>query len=143
MHDADAAWIRPVPGKVTSWFGPRPIICNSAGCSTSIHEGVDFGSPCGTSIKAVSPGRVIFAGDGGAFGQRVIIDHGAGVASLYGHAQLKSITVSVGQQVSAGTVVAKVGATGVATGCHLDLKIRVGGVYIDPTPWMKFRGVTL
>lgn len=143
MHDADAAWIRPVPGRVTSVFGPRPIICNPAGCSSSIHEGIDFGSPCGTPIKAVSPGRVTFSGDGGGFGQRVIIDHGAGVASVYGHAQLGSRKVTVGQQVRAGTIVANVGATGVATGCHLDLKIRVGGVFVDPAPWMAFRGVKL
>lgn len=143
MHDADAAWVRPVPGRVTSVFGPRPIICNPAGCSSSIHEGIDFGSPCGTPIKAVSPGRVTFAGDGGGFGQRVIVDHGAGVASVYGHAQLGSIKVTVGQQVRAGTIVANVGATGVATGCHLDLKIRVGGVFIDPAPWMAFRGIKL
>ncbi|MBG6239955.1 murein DD-endopeptidase MepM/ murein hydrolase activator NlpD [Mycetocola sp. CAN_C7] len=143
MHDANAQWLRPVPGRVTSKFGPRPIICNPAGCSSTIHEGIDFGSPCGTAIKAVSPGVVTFSGDGGAFGQRVIVDHGAGVSSVYGHAQVGSLKMKVGQQVKAGTVVANVGATGVATGCHLDLKIRVGGVFVDPAPWMAFRGVTL
>ncbi|MET1052444.1 MAG: M23 family metallopeptidase [Mycetocola sp.] len=143
MHDANAAWIRPVGGRVTSPFGPRPVICTPSGCSNTTHDGIDFGSPCGTAIKAVSPGRVTFSGDGGAFGQRVIVDHGSGVWSIYGHAQVGSLKVKVGQLVKAGTVVASVGATGVATGCHLDLKIRVGGGYVDPAPWMKARGVTL
>lgn len=141
MHDADAAWIRPVAGRVTSVYGPRPVICNPTGCSNTFHDGVDFGSPCGTPIKAVSPGRVIFTGAAGGFGQRVILDHGAGVVSVYGHALMGSFKVTVGQQVSAGTVVAAVGATGVATGCHLDLKIRVGGVFTDPAVFMASRGV--
>lgn len=143
MHDASAPWIRPVAARVTSYFGPRAVICNSSGCSSTTHEGVDFGSSCGTPIKAISPGRVTSATNAGAFGERVIIDHGSGVESVYGHAQAGSYKVSVGQLVLAGTVVANVGATGVATGCHLDLKIRVGGVFVDPTPWMKFRGITL
>ena len=141
MHDADAAWIRPVPGRVTSVYGPRPVICNPAGCSNTFHDGTDFGSPCGTPIKAISPGRVTFAAAAGGFGQRVLIDHGAGVVSVYGHIQTGSFKVSVGQQVSAGTVIASVGATGVATGCHLDLKIRIGGVFTNPAAFMALRGI--
>ena len=143
MHDASAAWVRPVPGRVTSPYGPRGVICNSSGCSNSFHDGIDLGSSCGTPVKAISPGRVTFVANAGAFGNRVILDHGSGVESLYGHLQDGSFKVSVGQLVQAGTVVASVGATGVATGCHLDLKIRVGGAFIDPAPWMQFRGVTL
>lgn len=143
MHDADAPWIRPVTARVTSPYGPRRIICNDVGCSSSFHDGIDFGSSCGTPIKAISPGRVTFAGYAGSFGQRVIIDHGAGLASIYGHALTGSIKVAVGQQVVAGTVVASVGATGVVTGCHLDLKIRVGGVYVDPAPFLTARGIVV
>ncbi|WP_411720798.1 M23 family metallopeptidase [Mycetocola sp.] len=142
MHDADAPWIRPVTARVTSPYGPRNVICNSVGCSNTFHDGVDFGSPCGTPIKAISPGRVTFVGNAGSFGERVIIDHGSGVESLYGHAQTGSFQVSVGQLVKAGTVVANVGATGVVTGCHLDLKIRIS-VFIDPGPFLAARGVTL
>jgi murein DD-endopeptidase MepM/ murein hydrolase activator NlpD len=143
MHDADAAWIRPVTARVTSKYGPRPVICNPAGCSNTFHDGVDFGSACGTPIKAVSPGRVTSATNAGSFGQRVIIDHGAGISTLYGHIQTGSFKVTVGQQVSAGTVLANVGATGVATGCHLDLKVRVGGVFVDPGPFLALRSVKL
>jgi murein DD-endopeptidase MepM/ murein hydrolase activator NlpD len=142
MHDAAAPWIRPVTARVTSPYGPRRVICNEVGCSNTFHDGVDFGSACGTPIKAISPGRVTFAGNAGSFGERVIIDHGSGVESLYGHAQTGSLNVSVGQLVKAGTVIAKVGATGVVTGCHLDLKIRIS-VYIDPGPFLAARGVSL
>jgi murein DD-endopeptidase MepM/ murein hydrolase activator NlpD len=143
MHDADALWIRPVTARVTSVYGPRPVICSPAGCSNTFHDGIDFGSPCGTPVKAVSPGRVTFAASAGGFGQRVIIDHGAGLASIYGHLQTGSFKVAVGEQVEAGTIVANVGATGVVTGCHLDLKIRVGGIFTDPRPFMALRSVTL
>jgi murein DD-endopeptidase MepM/ murein hydrolase activator NlpD len=143
MHDADAAWIRPVTARVTSNYGPRPVICNPAGCSNTFHDGVDFGSACGTPIKAVSPGRVTSAANAGAFGQRVIIDHGAGISTVYGHIQTGSFKVKAGQQVSAGTVIANVGATGVVTGCHLDLKVRVGGVFVDPGPFLALRSVKL
>ncbi|MET4638461.1 M23 family metallopeptidase [Mycetocola sp. 2940] len=142
MHDADAPWIRPVTAGVTSPYGPRRVICNAVGCSSSFHDGVDFGSACGTAVKAVSPGRVTFAGNAGSFGERVIIDHGSGLASLYGHLQTGSFAVTAGQLVKAGTVIARVGATGVVTGCHLDLKIRTG-VYIDPGPFLAARGVIL
>jgi murein DD-endopeptidase MepM/ murein hydrolase activator NlpD len=142
MHDADAPWVRPVPGKVTSVFGPRPVICTPAGCSNTTHDGIDLGSPCGTPIKAISPGRVISASNAGGFGERVIIDHGSGLESIYGHMQAGSYKVSVGQLVKAGTIIGNVGMTGVATGCHLDLKIRTGA-YIDPKPFLAFRGVTL
>ena len=143
MHDANASWIRPVTARVTSKYGPRPVICNPAGCSNTFHDGVDFGSACGTPIKAISPGRVTFAANAGAFGQRVLIDHGAGLVSVYGHIQTGSFKVTVGQQVKAGTIIASVGATGVVTGCHLDLKIRAGGVFIDPGPFLAARSVTL
>ncbi|MET0934061.1 MAG: M23 family metallopeptidase [Mycetocola sp.] len=142
MHDADAPWIRPVTARVTSPYGPRRVICNTVGCSNTFHDGVDFGSSCGTPIKAISPGRVTFAANAGSFGERVIIDHGSGVESIYGHAQAGSYKVSVGQLVKAGTVIANVGATGVVTGCHLDLKIRIS-VYIDPGPFLAARGVVL
>ncbi|PWC06598.1 hypothetical protein DF223_10020 [Mycetocola zhujimingii] len=142
MHSADAAWVRPVAGKITSWYGPRPVICTAGGCSSTFHDGIDFGSACGTSIKAISPGRVVEARNAGAFGERVTIDHGSGLESVYGHMQTGSFTVKAGQLVQAGTIIGKVGMTGVATGCHLDLKIRTGA-YTDPTPFLTFRGISL
>ncbi|MET4637871.1 peptidoglycan DD-metalloendopeptidase family protein [Mycetocola sp. 2940] len=137
------SWIRPVPGGISSPYGPRGLICNSAGCSNSFHDGTDFSGACGTPIKAVSAGRVTFIGSAGAYGQRVIVDHGGGVESIYGHVQSGSFKVSVGQLVEAGTVVASIGATGVVSGCHLDLKIRLGGSFTNPVPFMAGKGVNL
>ena len=136
-------WQRSVPGSISSPYGPRGLICNSAGCSNSFHDGVDFTGSCGTPVKAVSAGRVTFTGSAGAYGQRVIVDHGGGVESIYGHVQTGSFRVSPGQLIEAGTVVASIGATGVVSGCHLDLKIRLGGDFTNPVPYMASRGVKL
>ncbi|MBG6237536.1 murein DD-endopeptidase MepM/ murein hydrolase activator NlpD [Mycetocola sp. CAN_C7] len=136
-------WIRPVAAGISSPYGPRGLVCNAAGCSNSFHDGVDFGASCGTPIKAVSAGRVTFTGSAGAYGQRVIVDHGGGVESIYGHVQTGSFRVSVGQLIEAGTVVAGIGATGVVSGCHLDLKIRIGGDFTNPVPFMSGKGVGL
>jgi murein DD-endopeptidase MepM/ murein hydrolase activator NlpD len=139
----DGSWIRPVAGAISSQYGPRGLICNGAGCSNSFHDGVDFSGACGTPIKAVSAGRVTFTGSAGSYGNRVIVDHGGGVESIYGHVQSGSYKVSAGQLVEAGTVVAGIGATGVVSGCHLDLKIRIGGDFTNPVPFMAAKGVKL
>jgi len=136
-------WQRSVPGSISSPYGPRGLICNSAGCSNSFHDGVDFSGSCGTPVKAVSAGRVTFTGSAGAYGQRVIVDHGGGVESIYGHVQTGSFKVSPGQLIEAGTVVASIGATGVVSGCHLDLKIRLGGDFTNPVPYLASRGLKL
>ena len=136
-------WIRPVAASISSPYGPRGLICNGAGCSNSFHDGIDFGTSCGTPVKAVSAGRVTFTGNAGSYGQRVIVDHGDGVASIYGHLQTGSFKVSVGDLIDAGTVVAGVGATGVVTGCHLDLKIGINGSFTSPVPYLASRGLSL
>jgi murein DD-endopeptidase MepM/ murein hydrolase activator NlpD len=133
-------WWRPLPGAITSWYGPRPILCGGTGCSVSFHGGIDFGNACGSAVKAVHGGRVVSAGNGGAFGQRIVIDHG-GVTSTYGHLSVGSFRVSVGQQVSGGQVIASVGKTGVATGCHLDLKINDGAT--NPATFLRGKGVSI
>ena len=135
-------WVRPVDAPVSSPYGPREVICNPVGCSSDFHEGVDFGAGCGTPVKAVSAGRVVFVGSAGSYGNRVVIDHGGGVESIYGHLRDESYLVAVGDLIETGTVVAEVGATGVVTGCHLDLKIRVNGSYTSPVPYLTGRGVS-
>ncbi len=137
------AWVRPVSGSISSPYGPRGLICNGAGCSNSFHDGIDFSNGCGTPVGAVSAGRVTFVGNGGAYGNRVIVDHGGGIESIYGHLQGGSYRVSVGDTVAPGTIVASVGATGVVTGCHLDLKISVNGSFTNPVPFLASRGLKL
>lgn len=134
-------WIRPVDGPMTSPYGPRGLICNGAGCSKNFHEGIDFGNACGTPIKAASGGQVTFVGNAGAFGNRVIIDHGQGVESVYGHISPGSFKVKPGDTVAGGTVIADVGATGVVSGCHLDLKIQLNGKTTDPQKFLEEHGV--
>ncbi len=136
-----SGWWRPVPGPVTSPYGPRRIICNGYGCTVPFHGGVDMADPCGRSIKAASAGTVISAKNDGSFGYRVIIEHGDGNRTYYGHMRAGSFTVSPGQQVSGGQVIGEVGDTGVVTGCHIDLKVNDGSV--NPSTFFADRGVTL
>lgn len=135
-------WWRPVPGPVTSGYGPRRLICNAAGCSTPFHYGLDFGDPCGRPVRTIGAGTVTFVGPAGGFGNRVIVDHG-GFSSIYGHLTSGSYQVSVGQQISAGQFVADVGNTGVGTGCHLDIKIQQDGSYTDPQVFLRALGVNV
>lgn len=80
--------------------------------------------------RAIVTGSTTFTGAAGAFENRVILDHGGGVGSIYGHVAA-SFPVKKGQATPAGTVVATVGGTGVGSGCHLDLKIRFDGDHTD------------
>jgi murein DD-endopeptidase MepM/ murein hydrolase activator NlpD len=137
------SWVRPVDAPITSPYGPREIICNPAGCSNAFHDGVDFGASCGTSVAAVSAGRVVFVGPAGAYGNQVVVDHGSGIESIYGHIREDSYAVTVGDLIETGTIVGEVGVTGVTTGCHLDLKIRVDGEYLSPVHYLVARGVTV
>ncbi|MGO3885777.1 MAG: M23 family metallopeptidase [Mycetocola sp.] len=147
LNASDQGWWRPLPGPITSPYGPRNLICNSVGCSNSIHEGIDFGNDCGTPIRAVSDGKVTFVGNAGGFGNRVIIEHddedGQTLESVYGHILTGSTVVQIGDEVSGGEVIAEVGATGVVSGCHLDLKIMLDGETTDPDPFLVGKGVTV
>lgn len=119
--------IRPVSGTVTSRFGAR------WGRS---HKGLDIGAAKGTPIKAAASGTVTVAqyGYSGGYGNYVMISHGNGVQTLYGHCN--SLNVSVGQSVSQGQVIAYVGNTGNSYGNHLHLEIRVNGVAQNPQNYL-------
>ena len=115
--------IRPTVGTVTSRFGQR---------WGRDHKGVDIGAPKGTAIKAAAAGTVTVAqyGYGGGYGNYVIISHGNGVQTLYGHCT--SLNVKVGEKVSQGQLIATVGNTGNSQGNHLHLEVRVNGVAQNP-----------
>ena len=96
-----------------------------------LHGGIDFAVPVGTNIYASAPGTVTYSGwNSGGYGYLVIISHGNGVQTYYGHNS--SLTCSVGQTVSAGDVIAKSGNTGRSTGPHCHFEIRVNGVTYNP-----------
>lgn len=99
-----------------------------------LHAGTDVGVPIGTTVRASRAGQVITAGWLGGYGNCVIIDHGDGVCTRYGH--LSEVTVSVGQYVDQGEQVALSGNTGRSTGPHLHFEIRINGEAVDPTPYL-------
>lgn len=94
------------------------------------HAAIDITAPAGTNIYASNGGKVITAASHSSYGNYVVIDHGGGKATLYAHAS--RLCVSVGQTVKQGDVIAKVGATGVATGNHVHFEVRVNGVRQNP-----------
>lgn len=137
---SSSGWVRPAGGHISSGFGYRVSPCK--GCS-SYHSGVDLAAGCNSPIYAASSGTVSYAGWSGGYGNFILINHGGGLSTGYGHIVDGGILVRVGQQVSAGQQIARVGSTGNSTGCHLHFETRPGGVATDPVPFMAARGVTL
>jgi murein DD-endopeptidase MepM/ murein hydrolase activator NlpD len=96
------------------------------------HVGVDYAAPVGTPIWAAGSGRVQFAGRKGGYGNVVIIDHGKGISTLYGHMSRFARSMHAGSQVGQGDTIGFVGATGAATGPHLHYEYRIDGVHKNP-----------
>jgi murein DD-endopeptidase MepM/ murein hydrolase activator NlpD len=122
----------PIPGApITSGFGPRvhPIYGD-----VRMHTGIDFGASAGTPIRAAANGVVVSAGPLGGYGNATVIDHGNGLATLYGHQS--RIAVSPGQRVSRGQIIGYVGCTGLCTGPHLHFEVRVQGTPVDPMQYL-------
>jgi murein DD-endopeptidase MepM/ murein hydrolase activator NlpD len=95
------------------------------------HKGIDYAAPTGTPIKASGDGRVEFAGTKGGYGNAIILDHGAGITTLYGHMS-RFATARTGAHVTQGQIIGYVGRTGAATGPHLHYEYRINGTYKDP-----------
>ncbi len=122
------AWPLPSGYKtITSNYGMRihPILHTKR-----MHTGIDISAPNGTNIYAASSGTVILASWYGAYGNAVVVDHGGGVVTLYGH--MSRIGCSVGSKVSRGDVIGYVGSTGYSTGNHLHFEVRVNGNVVSP-----------
>ena len=96
------------------------------------HKGTDYAAPTGTPIWAAGNGRVIFAGRKGGYGNVVIIDHGKGISTVYGHMSRFGRSLRVGRSVNQGDTIGYVGMTGLATGPHLHYEYRVKGVQRNP-----------
>lgn len=116
--------IRPISGTITSRFGSVSRVRSGA------HTGLDIAASTGTPIKAAASGTVIFAGTKSAYGKMIVISHGNGVETYYGHCS--KLYAEVGDRVSQGETIAAVGSTGNSTGPHLHLEIRVNGVAYNP-----------
>lgn len=124
--------VTPVQGTVTSEFGYRdhPTIGRYAP-----HGGVDIAADTGTPVAAFADGTVESAGEDSDFGRWVRLSHANGVSSFYAHCS--KISVKEGEQIRAGQTVALVGSSGASTGPHLHFEIRLNGVRLDPTYYIK------
>jgi murein DD-endopeptidase MepM/ murein hydrolase activator NlpD len=119
---------------VTSRFAEhRSYFVDGEKNSEAIHFGYDLASTAAASITAANSGRIVYADDLGIYGNCVVIDHGFGLATLYGH--LSRIDVGEGDEVAKGDALGLSGATGLAGGDHLHFAILVGGTYVDPLEW--------
>ncbi len=116
--------VLPVTGRITSRYGERSSLRRST------HTGLDIACTTGTDIKVVSNGTVTFSGKKGSYGNLIIVDHGNGVETWYGHCS--KLYEKVGNTVNAGDVIAAVGSTGNSTGPHLHFEIRINGECVNP-----------
>ncbi|MBQ9901706.1 MAG: peptidoglycan DD-metalloendopeptidase family protein [Clostridia bacterium] len=126
----------PTPGykRITSPYGPRTYTLNGKKVSSN-HKGIDIGAPSGAKIVASNGGTVVTSAyNAGGYGNYVIIDHGGGKMTVYGHMSKRG--VSVGQSVTKGQQIGKVGSTGRSTGPHLHFEIRINGTAVNPINYL-------
>lgn len=121
----------PVMGRTVAEFGVKRVY--NRGFRESWHKGLDLSVPWGTPVVAAASGTVALTGAYGANGNVVVLDHGHGVVTFYGH--LSRMLVARGQAVSAGQLVGRVGSTGLSTAPHLHWGVYVHGVAVRPNDW--------
>ena len=121
----------PVRGPLNSRFGMRHSPWTG---EEEFHRGIDISANRGTAVAAPASGTVFFAGNGGEYGNTVILDHGHDLRSLYGH--LQEIRVKQGEHVERGQVIALTGNTGRTSGPHLHYEIQVAGQPVDPRQFL-------
>lgn len=140
-HNATAAdWFRansapnlwPVEGQITGSFGERIDPFNGEG---AFHSGVDIGCPVGRPIIAPADGAVVHADFLGGYGRAVILDHGHGITTRYGH--LSGFAVTLGEQVHRGDVLGYVGLSGRSTGPHLHYEVRINDTPVNPYKYLR------
>lgn len=131
-YEGSGSFQWPCYGTITSYFGWRihPIFGDYR-----YHSGMDIAVPTGTAIAAAESGTVILAQWYGGYGNCVVIDHGGGISTLYGHNS--ALNVSVGQQVSKGQTIAAAGSTGISSGPHCHFEVRINGVVTEPLNYLS------
>lgn len=127
----------PAPAPLPARRSPASAITSGFGYRTDpidhtrkFHDGLDLAAPAGTAIHVLRPGVVTFAGRAGGYGNLVVVDHGGGLETRYGHCA--SLSVAPGDRVEVGDVVGTVGSTGRSTGPHLHYEVRRDGIPVDP-----------
>ena len=121
---------RPTYGTITARYGS-----GGSRWSSGRHTGLDIAGPVGTPISAADSGRVSFAGWKGSYGYMVILNHGNGYETYYAHCS--KLLVSVGETVSKGDVIAKMGSTGNSTGSHCHFEVKYNGVTKNPENYLR------
>lgn len=119
--------LMPTAGKITSGFGYRK---NPFGRGREFHNGIDIANSSRTKIKAAGSGIVTFSGYNSGYGKYIIISHGYGYQSVYGHN--RKLLVKVGDKVEKGQVISEMGSSGRSTGTHLHFEVRLNGNPMDP-----------
>ena len=139
---SSAGWARPAGGHISSPYGYRIDPYNG---NYQLHEGTDLAPGCGTPIYAAHSGTVVLAGPYGGYGNYIRIqnDGDGSYETAYGHIINGGILVRIGQSVQVGQNIARVGSTGMSTGCHLHFEIHHNGGTQDPVPFMRSMGVEL
>lgn len=130
LLNAPTLW--PVMGRITSSFGERLDPFNGEG---AFHSGIDIATTFGAAVRAPADGVVLKASLGHGYGREIVIDHGDGVETLYGH--LSGYSVTVGEQVHRGQIVGYVGSSGRSTGPHLHYEVRVRNTPVNPHKYLR------
>jgi murein DD-endopeptidase MepM/ murein hydrolase activator NlpD len=139
-NSTTADWVRansapnlwPVEGQITGSFGERIDPFNGEG---AFHSGVDISSYVGSPVMAPADGLVTFADFMGGYGRAVIVDHGHGISTRYGH--LSSFAVTAGQHIQRGDTIGYVGLSGRSTGPHLHYEVRINDVPVNPYKYLR------
>ncbi|MCY3786520.1 MAG: peptidoglycan DD-metalloendopeptidase family protein [bacterium] len=138
--DSDGSWIDcpsvgvVIPPSAVRWPLNEPVTSEYGPRWGRMHEGIDIGGTVGAPIRAAESGRVVYAGWIGGYGSALVIDHGGGMTTLYGH--IDAFAVSAGQTVPIGAVVGYVGNTGFSRGPHLHFEVRIDGVPVNPRKYL-------
>jgi len=132
LNLANAPSLWPVVGPVTSSFGERQDPFNGEG---AFHAGIDISSTFGTPVRATADGTVEMADRASGYGREIVIDHGYGVKTVYGH--LSGFAVTDGQEVTRGQIIGYVGTSGRSTGPHLHYEVRIRNTPVNPHKYLR------
>ena len=137
---SSSGWARPTLGVITSGFGMR---VNPVDGGYRLHNGTDLANGCNQPIYAAHAGTVSYAGYYGGLGEFIQIQNDGTYATGYGHIAAGKILVHDGEAVHVGQFIARTGATGEATGCHLHFMVIINGTPENAVPFMRGQGIVL
>jgi len=132
VHLLNAPSLWPVMGRITSSFGERLDPIDGEG---AFHAGIDIAAPFGTPVRAPADGVVLKAGLADGFGREIVLDHGNGIKTLYGH--LSGFAVTAGESVRRGQVIGYLGDSGHSTGPHLHYEVLIHDAPVNPHKYLR------